>query len=289
MESAAQEIQKAGFAPAKRCPRRIIASIQGPVKCGKTRLALTAPKPCGYIAVEVGGDEGVVDQFIPDGQDVYDGIQSVQIRMATPAFVDRSAYPLNKDGDKLYDAAVAAENQIVADAAYNKFLDAYYTSLANFRTTIVDTGSDLWELLRMAFYGKLEKVPQLAYTALNKAYDKLLDDAFSYQGNVIFTHHLKRVWESYTDNNGKEQRRASDQWEMAGYAGIKKKVQAVIELWREDLTEPNINTGRMVKFNGIIVDSRHSPDAMGEKFEDDFTFADIGKKIISGTSERDWQ
>src|SRR3990167_11015756 len=75
------EISAAGFTAIRRSPRRLIASIQGMPKSGKTRLALTAKKPIGYIAVEIGGDEGVVDQFIPTGSDSSEDIQRVLIRV----------------------------------------------------------------------------------------------------------------------------------------------------------------------------------------------------------------
>src|ERR1043165_138965 len=92
------EMEAAGFAAVRRSPCRLIASVQGPVKCGKTRLALTAKKPCGYISIEIGGDEGVVDQFIPEGQDEYEGIQRVQIRMQDPAYPAREDFSAGKDG-----------------------------------------------------------------------------------------------------------------------------------------------------------------------------------------------
>lgn len=277
-------VANAGFVAVKRSPKRLIASIQGPVKSGKTRLALTGRKPCGYIAVEVGGDEGVVDQFIPQGADSTEDIQIAKIRMGAVDYPNPEDY---RGNDRAYQDALSEAVQGVAGKALDEFYAAYYASIENFELTVVDTGSDLWEIARLANFGRLEKIPQLAYAQLNKSMDKLIDDAYSCKGSVIFTHHMKEVWESFTAENGKQQGRPSGRFDMAGYGGIKKKVQAVIELWREDLEESN-EDGLMVNFNAMIVDSRHNPYAMGQKFSGEFTLADIGTAIVGGSKKADW-
>lgn len=279
-----KEITDAGFSAVRRSPHRLIASIQGPPKSGKSRLALTAKKPCGYISIEIGGDEGVVDQFIPHGANSFEQIQIAQIRMA------EVAYPVDISDPKKYDEAVSQAVQDAANIAMDRFYAAYYASLANFETTIVDTGSDLWEIMRLANFGRLEKVPQLAYTQVNKMFDRLIDDAFSSKGSTILVHHLKEKWESFIDEKtGKERGRPSGIFEMAGYGGIKKKVQAVVELWREDLSEPDDVTGQLVKFFAQIIDSRHFAGAMGKQFEYDFTFTDIGTTVMPGSTKTDWE
>lgn len=279
------ELEAAGFVSVRRSPKRLIANIQGLQKSGKTRLALTARKPIGYIAVEIGGDEGVVDQFIPDGEDSFDGIQIVKIRMDDPAYPNRDEFKTDKD----YDAAVSEAIQNAASPAIDSFCAAYYASLHSMATTIVDTGSDLWEILRLANFGRLEKVPQLAYGQLNKSMDKLLDDAFSYAGSTIFIHHMKELWTNVMDEkSGKMRGQASGEFGMAGYGGVKKKVQATIELWREDLLEPDEKTGMLVRFNGQIVDSRHAAVSMGQRFTGEFDFADIGMAIMK-SKRSDWE
>jgi len=147
-----KEATAAGFAPAIRSPRRLIANIQGLLKNGKTRLALTAKKPVGLISVEIGGDEGVVDRFIPEGQNSTEDIQIARIVIPNVDYPD----PSEKDFDRLVTEAVQAS----AGEAVEKFYDAYGYSLANNATTIVDKGTDLWEIIRLANFGRLEKVPQ---------------------------------------------------------------------------------------------------------------------------------
>ena len=137
-----KELKAAGFVPVKRCPRRMIASIQGQDKSGKMHLALTGRRPTGLISIEIGGDEGVVDQFIPEGQSETDKIQIVRIRMEDPLYPNRDDYAKGMNGDKEFDSAVTAAVQESAAAALDKFYLAYYASLSNFEVTIVDTGSE---------------------------------------------------------------------------------------------------------------------------------------------------
>lgn len=275
--------------PARRSPRRLIANIQGMPKVGKTSLALTAPKPVGYIALEVGGEEGVIDKYIPDGKDSSDDLMIAPIRMDSPQVYGREQFADTKDGEKDYQESVSAAVQAVAIPALEKFYDAYYYSLENMATTVVDTGSDLWEIVRLANFGRLEKIPQLAYTQLNKIMDKLLDDAYGSAGSVLWLHHMKERWETYEDERGKKQARASGTFDLAGYGGIKKKVQATIELWREDLEAADDETGLFSRFHAQIIESRHKVTVMGRKYTTlDISFPSIAKDILGGT-EKDYR
>lgn len=283
-----KELTDAGFGPIQRSPKRLIASIQGLRKSGKTRLAFTAPKPIGYIAVEIGGEEGPADQFIPDGVNENPDIQIVRIIMDSPIFPNREDFGKGSTADKDYNEAVTLAQQIPAEQALNAFYNAYYASLANCKTTVVDTGSDLWELIRMANFGRLEKIPMLSYGPMNKSMDKLIDDAFSTKGNLIMIHHMKEKWmQVLNEKTGNMMGQPSGIFEMSGYSGIPKKVQAVVEMWREDLKEPCEFTEMLVKFNSVIIDSRHNPASMGKTMEVDITFPKLAVQILGG-KESDW-
>lgn len=276
-----------GFAPARRSPRRLIMDIRSVHKSvGKTRLALTAPKPVGYIAVEIGGEEGVIDQFLPDGAMESEEIFTANIRMAEPVYPNREDFSQGKDGDKEYNAAVAEAVQAVANPSIDDFYTAYETSLANAATTVVDTGTDFYQLARLAEFGRLERVPQLAYAQVKREVAKLFDDAYASGKNVIWIHHMKERWEQI-DGKGVP----TGVFELDGCNVVNDKVQAVLELWREDLGEEEIDeeTARNVTFKGVISHSRHSPDAMGRTFTNDgINFIDIAT-AITGTKASEWE
>jgi hypothetical protein len=289
MSKISKELMDAGFEPIKRSPKRLIANIQSIKKSvGKTRLTLTAKKPIGYISVEIGGEEGVVDGFIKSGQESSDEILITRVRMEDPIYPDRSTFPNTKEGERKYEDEVGVAVQTVAGPAMDQFYAAYYASLKYMATTVIDTGTDLYSLARLANFGRLEKIPQLAYVQVKRQFAKLLDDAYSGSGSVLWIHHMKDRGEMVADEKGRQKWQATGLYDMDGCNVVTDKVQAVIELWREDLKEPNPETGRSVRFHGMIVDSRHDADAMGATFTDDFDFADIGMRIFAGTSRQDW-
>lgn len=280
------EISAAGFAAIRRSPRRIIANIQSIKKSeGKTRLALTGKKPVGYISVEIGGEEGVADGFIPRDADSLEDIQIAKIRMKTPEYPNPSDFGTSKEDLKRYDEAVNAAVQAAAEPAMADFYTAYYASLANMETTVIDTGTDLYALARLANFGRLEKVPQLAYTQVKREFAKLFDDAYSSSGSVLWLHHMRDKGEVVD-----KKWQATGVYETDGCSVVTDKVQAVIQLWREDLTESNETTGRMVKFCAQIVDSRHNADCMGSILHDDsVTMAELGNLIIPTSVKQDWE
>src|SRR3990167_1324591 len=123
------EVSSAGFVAARRSPRRLIASIQGMPKVGKTSFALSAPKPIGYIGIEAYGEEGVVDKYIPTDKDVSDDIFVAPIRMDSPTYPARELFSETKDGEKDFQEAVTLAVQSVATPALDRFYSAYYASL----------------------------------------------------------------------------------------------------------------------------------------------------------------
>lgn len=285
-------ISAAGFQPITRSPRRLIVNLQSIKKSvGKTRLALTAPKPLGYISVEIGSEEGPADAFIPEGMDSCDDIQIARVRMETPVYPNPIEYPDTKEGKRSLDDAISNAVQAVAAPALDQFYSAYYASIGNMRSTVVDTGSDLYQLMRLANFGRLEKIPQLAYGQLKRDYAKLFDDAFASTGNLIMIHHMKDRGQTIVDEKtGKDKWIATGVYEIDGSNVVTDKVQAVVEMWREDLKEADEETGMLVRFWAQIIDSRHSPASMGQTFKDfDVTFADIARKIFPNSKASDWE
>lgn len=287
-----QQLKDAGFTPIRRSPRRLVCNVQSIKKsAGKTRFAFTAPKPIGYISVEIGSEEGPAENFIPDGADSFDGIQIVRIRMEEPEYPDPSKFAATKEGQREYDEAISAAVQAAAQPAWDKFYNAYYTSIKNMRTTVIDTGTDLYQLQRLANFGRLEKIPQLAYAQLKREFAKLFDDVFATEGNLIVISHMKDRGETIKDERtGKDKWIATGVYEMDGSNVVSDKVQAMIEMWREDLQEEDEETGMKVKFHAAIIDSRHNPQAMGKEFTTlEISFSDLAQAIFPKSKREDWE
>lgn len=267
---------KAGFKPATRSPRRLIAMVNGLYKVGKSRFGLSGPKPVGYIEIEIGGAEGVVDQFIPEGKEQADDIFTAKIELAEPK-------PTGDTNDE-YIAAV----QKTAEDALDHFWEAYRSALENCKTVVIDTGTDLWEIVRLAHFGKLEKIPTLQYKHVNDEMNRILDAGQESKCNLVWIHRLKDQGIVSVGANGKEQWRPGGEYVFQGYKEVPFRCHTVIELWKEEVEEPE-NPSDLIKFCGQITDSRHNPKAMGQSFTGDFDFADIAMTVFPQSEEADWK
>jgi len=70
-EQVVKELESMGFSDdVIERPYRLIASVNGLAKTGKTHFALTAPEPIFFINIDI-GTEGVVDKFQAEGKRIY--------------------------------------------------------------------------------------------------------------------------------------------------------------------------------------------------------------------------
>src|SRR4030042_1922186 len=126
-----ESLLKSGFKKADPTVRkRLILSVMGREKSGKTHFALTAPAPIVMFGIDM-GCEHVVKKFLNDGKVILD---SPEIEVP-----NASDY---KDLDKLCQ---------VASDEWKKFLSAFELVLRNpeVRTIVLDTATELWDLLRL--------------------------------------------------------------------------------------------------------------------------------------------
>ena len=179
--------------------RRLILSVDALEGAGKTRFTLTAPGPIAFINFDY-GLEGVIEAFQV----------TKKIYVAT--------VKLEFDGSR--DQIIkAAEKELL------KFEVNYQTALKQARTIVIDTGTELWELLRLAAFGKLASVMPQHYAEVNQAMTRLLKLAYDSNANLIITHRLKEQW-----LNDKR----TGVYEFAGMKDIPFLVQAHARLWTDE-------------------------------------------------------
>lgn len=249
-----------GFALASELelPRRLIASVAAKEKKGKTHFALTAPKPIGFINLDV-GLEGVINKFDP--RDIH-----------------VSSY--SKDTATMKDVVNPTESAKKAEAVYDKVVRDYRYSIAHFRTTVVDTGSEFYELLRIARFGKLMQVKSHHYGPVNAEWGALVKEAYNYEGNVIWLHRLKEQWVNELDAMKKEVSRKTGEWEVAGQKDMGFLVQVNCRLDRSADGE----------FELTVTNSRHNPAVDGMRLEGDMVnFAELAQMVIEESTEADWR
>jgi hypothetical protein len=234
-----------GFTRAQQAVKhRLILSIEALEGAGKTRFTLTAPAPIAFINFDY-GLEGVIE-----------GYQSAKaIYVAT--------VKLNFAGGR--DQIIAA-----AEAELSKVETNYQTALKQARTIVIDTGSELWELLRLAAFGKLDKVMPHQYAEVNQQMTRLIKLAYDSEANLLVTHRLKEQW-----INDKR----TGLYEFAGMKDIPFLVQAHARMW-VDQDGYHLKVGKC-RQNATVVGL--------ELLNEMITFPTLAQFVFPDSNLEDWQ
>jgi len=223
-EQVVKQLEGMGFSDAViERPRRLIASVSGKEKVGKTHFALTAPDPIFLISLDI-GTEGVVDKFQAEGKRVY--VYEVRVSKTAKQDVYVPLWEnLKKIFEKVYQAGAS--------------------------TVVVDTATEVWELARLAKFGKLSQVLPQHYTEVNNEFRELLRMSYDSTMNTIFIHKMKPKY----INNAR-----TNEYEPSGFGDMEYNSQVNIVLDRED-------TEGGPAFTAFIKDCRHNPNVNGTLLE----------------------
>lgn len=224
---------------------RIVISVCGLEKQGKTHFALTAPGPIALFNLDI-GTEGVVNKFVREGKQIA-----------------------------VYDMSMPDVNE--AEAVWEKFAKAYRGVLKDkwVRTIVWDTATEMWELLRLARFGKLTQVMPYHYGPVNAEYRKLLRAAYDSNKNVILLHKMKAVYVN--------DKRTSD-YERAGFSDTGFLVQVNAQVYRDVADEENTNPD----FNLYIKDCRQNAELAGFELAGPMcNFATMASFILPDTDMED--
>ena len=175
-------------------PRRLILSLEGLEKQGKTHLSLTAPKPLLIFNLDI-GLEGVLEKF--------------------------------KDQEIFTYESGEYDTQAEAEKAWNGFKSVFLASLKDpdLRTVVIDTATEAWEVIRMARLGKLTQVQPYHYGPVNAEFRLLLKRAYDSNKNLILVHKMKPLY-----INDKR----SGKYERAGFNDTGFLVQASVRVYRDE-------------------------------------------------------
>jgi hypothetical protein len=237
----------------KPVKRRLILSIEGDRKSGKDHFALTAPGDIYLHDFDFGLD-GVIQKF-QDAKAIYTAEYKVNIPSGT-------------------DVQVAADT---CRPVWKKFEDQFNDGIRKGRTSIVDTGTECYELLRLAEFGKLTQVMPHHYVAVNQQMKGLWRAGYNGDGNLIMLHRLKEEWVNKVVN-GKEKGEKTGNMVFAGYSGTYFEAQVCTRAFKED-----------GQFKMLIMDCRLNPDIEGMVLGGDMcNFATLGQLVFPDSSEEDW-
>jgi len=147
---------------------RLVINLQGGEKSGKTHFALTCPGPIAYLDLDV-GLEGVVHKFA-DKKEIY--VKSFKF-------------------DGLTEAAIKV--------LWEDFKRSYNEALRDpkIKTVIVDSGTEVWQFVRLARFGRLDKILPVKYQEVNSEMRQLVRDGYAHPKTVVWIHKMK---DEYVDN-----------------------------------------------------------------------------------------
>lgn len=228
---------------------RLIVSAEGEEKSGKNHFAFTAPGPIYLHSFDI-GNEGVIQKFQDDKQ----------------IYLAEYALTLQPDEGSTQEVAEAA------DRVWSQYLANYRDGLASCGqgTTVVDTGTEAWELLRLARFGKLTQVMPHHYGPVNKEMQEMVRMAFNHNCNVLFLHKMKDEWENYTEG-GKEKGRKTGRKARVGFNDMPFLVQLNVRCERIDNPyDRETGEGGGSDFVINIEDCRQSPALNGTQMMNDF-------------------
>jgi len=190
-----------GFEKAKKSEaRRLIMNVEGTEKTGKTTFALSAPSPIALFNLDV-GTEGVVDQYLKEKS----------IWISTTNYRDTTD---PNEWVKMWEKMKAA------------WYAALGADLKDCRTLIMDTGTEMWELARLARFGKLTQVLPHHYGPVNAEFRDLIRKSYDCDKNLILIHKQK---DEYIND------KATGRMKRAGFGDVGHLVQMnVVASWSKD-------------------------------------------------------
>jgi len=230
---------------------RLVMSIQGIQKTGKTSFGLSGPGPIALLNLDL-GDEGVVQKYTSE-KAIYKNDYRAKRRMAREDYT----------------------------ALWEKLKNDYYTALDSpiLRTLLFDTATDGWEMCRLARHGKLSQVLPRDYDFVNFEFKELIKEALHSNKNVIFIHQVKDEYINDKSTGNKI---------MSGFKKMPFEVQLVMETTTFDEKDKDGLGNRI--FGARIVDCRHDPLLNGMDFiEEDFNFTTVATALFPDTTEKDWE
>jgi len=134
-----------------KAPHRVITKMGGPEKSGKSHLSLTGPQPIIYHSIDI-GTEGVVEKFQEAGKNVL--VKEILYKKGEPQSVYQDMW-----------------NTFKADFALGLEIGE--------GMVVVDTWTEIYELARLAKFGKLEQVQAHHYGPVYAELRGLIRDIYN--------------------------------------------------------------------------------------------------------------
>jgi len=262
-----------GFSiPGPSTERRLVLATGMKEKGGKTHFGMTAPARIGAVSIDQGTKE-VAEKFIAMGKEI------ALCRIKTPPLVALLKKDANKI-DKSWIMEHAEEEWERAKAAIIAVIENYSgnrKSGSGFRSLLVDTATEFYELCRLARHGKLAQVLPHHYGPLNAEFRELVKRAAEREDlNCIWIHKRRKVYKE----NAKGESNWTGEWERSGFADL---------AYLADVNLENYYDYEQQVFGAKMLDCRQNPACIGQEFEGEFcNFTAVACSVFPDTKASYW-
>lgn len=198
--------------------QRLVWSVYGDTKTGKSSFALWGPEPV-VVADMDKRLEIVINDFISGKTTGAPKIiKTMDIQLPK---VDAASRKL--------DSAVQKQAELIWDRFLNNYDKALKSSMLSggVRTIAIDTGTELLDLRLMAEFGRLLGINPRDRGGANAEFTEIMRRGESYNANVVWLHHVKDEWKTVVDDNGKEKSMTTGNVVLDGFNKANRIVQVV--------------------------------------------------------------
>ena len=227
--------------------RKACISVEGREKRGKTHFALTAPGPIIYINL----DEGL-DRVQPEVK-----FPNLDLRVVNIPNFSKDGHP-----DKVADEALKV---------WENLKQIHVSALEAARTVVYDSFTEVWELARLARFGKLQSVQWFHFGPVNREFHDFIREFNRHDANLILLHKSMAEKDENGAKNGNQERK--------GFTHIGFDVD---DFFKVDRDEEG-------KFYIEAIESGHNPAIKGKRFtEPGNTFVDIALNLFPASTPAEW-
>lgn len=231
-----------------------VMSLLGRPGKGKSHFSLTAPGPIAVQNIDIGLKD-VLEKF--SGEKVI-----IVKRYAIAINLKSISKTISR---KQAEAETRSPLEIDIDAVikeWEAFKKDYIALLQNpdIRTIVWDTGTEVWQLIRAARFGKLDMVEGHLYGPVNMEMNYLVKLAFEFKKNLIVLHKMKDEYNEQITSSGKKVSYATGKDIMDGFKNMPHLAEICGEM-SYDKEEK--------QFSITITRCRPNPDLIGETYSGD--------------------
>lgn len=230
---------------------RLIVAVGGQPKVGKTRFMLSdVPKRNGVAFLDLTGE--------------LEGEEMKKLVKKIPDFHHADFVP--RKGLEQTEAVRLVKGLA---SAWDGAIKAGVSTLA------VDDGHTLYELVRFAQFGRLEKVRGREYGPVNRWLRERFEKAKLGDTNVLVASPLKEI---YVDD------KSTGRYKIGGWPETASRANVIVHL-AKDVMRKGVD-----KFSMEIVDCRHNTNAEGEVLEGRLVgFTELAMLVMPKSKPEDWE